>query len=383
MADILKRTPLYNLHISLGAKMVPFAGYAMPVQYPMGVLKEHQHTRTKAGLFDVSHMGQCFLNARDIAHGSDGTHEVIAAAIETLVPGEITKLKPGRMRYSLLLNEAGGVLDDLMITRPPMGSADGRLFMVVNAAVKDQDFAYLREKLGDKVEVGVMEGFGLLAIQGPKAVDVLAAHAPEVATMAFMSARPITLNGAKVFVSRCGYTGEDGFEISCQGKDAEGIAELLLGHDDVAPVGLGARDSLRLEAGLCLYGHDMDAQTSPVEAGLGFTIGKRRRAEGGFQGAGRILKELQDGPAKLRVGIQPQTRAPAREGTQIHTPDGAPIGTVTSGGFGPTFGGPIAMGYVDAAHAKIGTPIHLIIRAKAVPAKIVAMPFVQQNYYRG
>ncbi len=379
----LKRTPLYDLHIALGGKMVPFAGYEMPVQYPMGVLKEHQHTRAKAGLFDVSHMGQCFLNSKTVEHGSEGAHASIAAAIEKLVPGEIQKLKPGRMRYSILLNKDGGVLDDLMITRPPLSNMDGRLFLVVNAAVKEQDFDYFRSQLGEEVEVKVLEGFGLLALQGPKAVSVIASHVPGIEAMPFMSAQACDLNGAQVFISRCGYTGEDGFEISCHEGDAEGIAQLLLDHPDVEPIGLGARDSLRLESGLCLYGHDMDEKTSPVEANLGFALGKRRREEGGFFGAGRILDELKNRPSRLRVGLLPQGRAPAREGTKIHTPDGHEIGVVTSGGFGPTFGGPIAMGYVDVDFSETGTDVHLIVRGKSLPAKIADMPFVAQNYYRG
>ncbi len=383
MTDTLKRTPLYDLHVALGGKMVPFAGYEMPVQYAQGVLKEHQHTRTKAGLFDVSHMGQCFLNSKTVEHGSDGAHEMIAAALEKLVPGEIQKLKPGRMRYSLLLSEKGGVLDDFMITRPPMANADGRLFLVVNAARKDHDYAYLQAQLGDEVELQILEGFGLLALQGPMAAQVLADHAPEVATMAFMSARPIKLAGIDVFVSRCGYTGEDGFEISCHGKDAEAIAKLLLDHEDVEPIGLGARDSLRLEAGLCLYGHDMDESTSPVEANLKFALGKRRREEGGFLGAERIMKEYHDNPSRLRVGIAPSGRAPAREGVEIQTVEGTVIGKITSGGFGPTHNGPVAMGYVDFEHSHTGTDVNLIVRGKPQAAKIVDMPIVPQNYYRG
>ena len=259
----------------------------------------------------------------------------------------------------------------------------GRLFVVVNAAVKDQDFAYLRERLGDAFDVQVMEGFGLLALQGPMAATILASHAPEVATMPFMSAQSIALAGTQVFVSRCGYTGEDGFEISCQEKDAMAIARLLLAHDEVEPIGLGARDSLRLEAGLCLYGHDMDEHNSPVEANLGFALGKRRREEGGFAGADRILKELSDGPSILRVGIQPEGRAPAREGAEIQSVDGATIGRITSGGFGPTHGAPVAMGYVAAEFSKTGTPVQLMVRGKALPAKVADMPFVPQNYYRG
>ncbi len=380
---VLKKTPLHALHRALGAKLVPFAGYDMPVQYPMGVLKEHVQVRQKAGLFDVSHMGQCFLNTLEAEVGTAIAHDRIAAALETLVPGEIAKLKPGRTRYTVLLNEHGGIMDDLMVTRPPMEAARGRLFLVVNAAVKDQDFAVFREKLVGRAELQLLEGFGLLALQGPKAAEILAAHAPEVATMPFMSARPIRLDGRDVFCSRCGYTGEDGFEISTRPDDAEAVARLLLDHDDVEPIGLGARDSLRLEAGLCLYGHDMDTETNPVEANLTFAIGKRRREEGGFAGCETILAQMKNGADRLRVGLRPEGRAPVREGAEIQDTDGQPIGKVTSGGFAPTLGGPIAMGYVPRAFGDVGQDVHLILRGKPVLAQVVDMPFVTQNYYRG
>jgi len=380
---VLQKTPLHALHLALGAKMVPFAGYDMPVQYPMGVLKEHVHVREKAGLFDVSHMGQCFLNSVEAEAGTETAHVRIAAALETLVPGEIARLKPGRIRYTVLLNERGGIMDDLMVTRPSMEAAQGRLFLVVNAAVKDQDFAVFREKLAGRAELQVLEGFGLLALQGPKAAEILAEHAPEVASMPFMSARPIRLDGRDVFCSRCGYTGEDGFEISTRPVDAEAVARLLLDHDDVEPIGLGARDSLRLEAGLCLYGHDMDTQTNPIEANLAFAIGKRRRGEGGFAGCETILAQMNSGADRIRVGLRPQGRAPVREGAEIHDMDGQPIGKVTSGGFAPTLGGPIAMGYVPRGFAEAGQTVHLMLRGKPVRAQVVEMPFVPQNYYRG
>ena len=367
----LLTTPLDALHVRLGAKMVPFAGYSMPVQYPLGVLKEHLHTRTAAGLFDVSHMGQADLVGDDIA-----------AAMEELVPGEIQALKPGRIRYTQLLNADGGIIDDLMIARPVDGATD-RLHLVVNAACKDKDYAALEDHFGGRVLIESKDDRALLALQGPKAVDVLARFDPECAAMPFMSLRPVEIKGTNVVVARCGYTGEDGFEISIPTERAEAFAEVLLNESEVEAIGLGARDSLRLEAGLCLYGHDIDDTTSPVEADLVWSLGKRRRLEGGFPGDARILKELHEGPARVRVGLKPLGRAPAREGTEIETPDGTHVGVVTSGGFGPTVEGPVAMGYVAAAHAQPGTRLHLIVRGKALDADVVQLPFVPQRYYRG
>ena len=363
--------------------MVPFAGYELPVQFPMGVMGEHNWTREKAGLFDVSHMGQAFLKTKEAEHGTDDAHRAVADAMETLVPGEIRKLKRGRMRYSVLLNEDGGAADDLMISRPPNDDYQGLLYLVVNGAVKAQDFALIRDKLGDRAELDVNDDLALLALQGPKAAEVISKHAPEAAEMPFMSGQGAQIGEARVYLSRCGYTGEDGYEISVQADQAVAVARLLLADDDVAPIGLGARDSLRLEAGLCLYGHDMTPETNPVEANVAFVLGKRRREEGGFPGAERILKDHRDGPARLRVGLLPDGRAPAREGAEIQSTDGATIGAVTSGGFGPTFGGPVAMGYVDAAFAETGTQVNLIVRGKALPARVADMPFVPQNYYRG
>jgi len=377
MSDDLKILPLDGLHRELGGKMVPFAGYSMPVQFPMGVKDEHLWTRSKAGLFDVSHMGQAVLSVEG------GTHADVAALIEELVPGEIQKLGKGKIRYSLLMADTGGVLDDLMITRFPADlEKEGRLFLVVNAAVKDQDYAYISEKLSGRATLDILDR-SLLALQGPKAVDVIAAMDPEAVTMPFMSMRATELNGIRVGLSRCGYTGEDGFEISVANDDAEALARALLAHDDVAAIGLGARDSLRLEAGLCLYGHDMTSETSPVEANLTFALGKRRRTEGGFLGADRVLRELAEGTKTLRVGIKPQGRAPAREGVAIKSIDGEAIGTVTSGGFGPTVEGPVAMGHVDAAYAEEGTEVHLDIRGKLQPANVVRLPFTEPRYYRG
>lgn len=377
MADastILKHTPLDSLHHSLGGKMVPFAGYEMPVQYAAGILKEHLHTRAKAGLFDVSHMGQAVLSGPD--------HESVAAALETLVPGEIRALKPGRQRYTMLLNDEGGILDDLMVARPAGVGQDGRLMLVVNAARKHADYAYMTERLPDGIELAPLEDRALLALQGPAAADVLARHCPAARDLGFMTAGALEIDGAACHVSRSGYTGEDGFEISVPADEADRVAQALLAHPEVEAIGLGARDSLRLEAGLCLYGHDIDETTSPIEAGLAWAVGKRRRAEGGFPGAERILRELDEGPGRLRVGIRPDGRAPAREGTDVVDEDGGAIGTVTSGGFGPSVGGPVAMGYVAAAHAAPGMAIRLMVRGSPLPARVADMPFVPHRYHR-
>ncbi len=379
----LKRTPLHGLHLSLGAKMVAFAGYDMPVQYPDGVLKEHLWTRSRAGLFDVSHMGQAFLKTTETPRGTEAAHAAVAAAIESLVPGEILKLKRGAMRYSVLLNGDGGVLDDLMITRPAMASGDGMLFLVVNAACKDADFALIGSKLAGRAELEILDDRALIALQGPKAAAVINSHFPGAATQAFMSMRPLEWRGTHVLLSRCGYTGEDGFEISVPKEDAERFARALLDHPDVAPIGLGARDSLRLEAGLCLYGHDLDPSTSPVEGNISFVLGKRRKEAADFPGAARILRELTNGPRRLRVGLRPEGRAPAREGAEIVDAAGQKIGVVTSGGFGPTLNAPVAMGYVDAAYAKAGAPVKLMVRGKPLPATVADMPFVPHTYYRG
>lgn len=379
----LSKTPLHALHLSLGAKMVPFAGYDMPVQYTDGVLKEHLWTRESAGLFDVSHMGQAWLRTSEAARGTPEAHDRIAAALETLVPGEIRKLKLGGMRYSVLLNEQGGILDDLMVTRPAKSSGDGSLFLVVNAACKSKDFEHIAAKLAGVAELEIADDRALLALQGPKAASVVEALFPGSATQPFMSMRPLMWGDVGVLVSRCGYTGEDGFEISVPAAAAERLARALLSDPAVRPIGLGARDSLRLEAGLCLYGHDIDVQTSPVEGNIAFAIGKRRREEGGFPGAARILRELRDEPAILRVGLRPEGRAPAREGVEIQSEDGKRIGDVTSGGFGPSVGAPVAMGYVEAAYAASGTRVQLIVRGAALPARVVDMPFHPHRYYRG
>lgn len=376
----LKQLPLGDLHRELGGKMVPFAGYEMPVQYEKGVKAEHLHVREKAGLFDVSHMGQAFLEGPRL--GEEGAHQDVANAIEQLVPGEIRKLGRGRIRYTVLLNDDGGILDDLMITRLPAAEDEGRLFLVVNAAVKEQDFALIRERLSAFANLLVLENRALLALQGPTAHKVIGDFIPEAAEMPFMTAMDAEFEGLPILISRCGYTGEDGYELSIPADEAEFVARRLLAHDDVEPIGLGARDSLRLEAGLCLYGHDMTEAQSPVEASLQFAIGKRRRTEGGFPGAERIMKELTHGCSSVRVGIRPLGRAPAREGVEIQSTDGEVIGKVTSGGFGPTYDAPVAMGYVNAAQAEPGSKVNLIVRGKAMEAEIVTLPFVEQRYYR-
>ena len=368
MADqTLLETPLHSLHVSLGARMVPFAGYDMPVQYPQGIVAEHLHTRAAAGLFDVSHMGQLRLDGAGAA-----------AALERLVPGEIQALKPQRMRYTLLTDGNGGILDDLMVTN--MGD---HLFVVVNAACKADDTAHLKRALEPAVKVTPLSDRALIALQGPRAAAVLARLAPAVAAMPFMSMTAQALDGAACLISRSGYTGEDGFEISVPAASAERLARRLLAEAEVKPIGLGARDTLRLEAGLCLYGHDIDRTTTPVEADLGFALGKRRREQGGFLGAEKILRQLREGVARKRVGIKPEGRAPAREGTEILDSADAVIGKVTSGGFGPSVDGPIAMGYVASAHATPGTAVSLMVRGTPRPARIVTLPFAPHRYYRG
>lgn len=372
--DLLLETPLAGLHRELGAKMVPFAGYSMPVQYPLGILSEHNWTRTSAGLFDVSHMGQAVLVGPD--------HATTARALEALTPGEFQALAPGRIRYTLLTTPEGGIIDDLMVTRPADPVEDGRLYLVVNAGRKTIDYAHIAANLPADVRLEVAGDLALVALQGPKAAEVLARHCTDSAAMGFMTAIRTVVGGHDCMVSRSGYTGEDGYEISIAAGEAETLVRALLAEPEVEAVGLGARDSLRLEAGLCLYGHDIDEATSPGEADLGFAIAKRRRAEGGFPGAGRILAELAAGPARLRVGIKPEGRAPAREGTVIRDAAGAEIGLVTSGGFGPTAGGPVAMGYVPAEYAVIGTPLTLVVRGKDLAASVVALPFVPHRYFR-
>ena len=362
----LKTTPLHALHVALGAKMVPFAGYDMPVQYPTGILTELLHCRAAAGLFDVSHMGQLRLSGRNAAQ-----------AFEGLVPADIVALEPMRQRYTQFTNDSGGILDDLMVT-----NAGDHLFVVVNAACKDADLAHLQAKLPSSISIMPLPDRALLALQGPKAVAVLSRMAPEVAKMKFMSAASVSLEGVACFVTRSGYTGEDGYEISIPAEKAEAFARRLLAQPEVKPIGLGARDSLRLEAGLCLYGHDIDTTTSPVEADLVWSIGKRRRLEGGFPGAARIQRELKEGTTRKRVGVLPAGRAPVREGTELIA-GGKLVGKVTSGGFGPSLGGPLAMGYVETAFAKPSLKLEAIVRGKPLPVQVAPLPFVKTNYYSG
>ncbi|MEO1788823.1 MAG: glycine cleavage system aminomethyltransferase GcvT [Pseudomonadota bacterium] len=371
----LKRTGLYDLHVELGAKMVPFAGYEMPVQYPSGVMKEHLHCRSAAGLFDVSHMGQVLLRPRsgDVADA--------ARALEALVPVDVLGLSPGRQRYGFFTDDSGGILDDLMVA-----NRGDHLFVVVNAARKEADLALMGAGLGDACEVALVTDRALLALQGPQAEAALARIAPEVAEMRFMDVAVIGVSGGEIWVSRSGYTGEDGFEVSVPEAEAAGFARALLAMDEVEAIGLGARDSLRLEAGLCLYGSDIDATTSPVEAGLTWAIGKVRRADGeragGFPGAERILAEMAKGPQRKRVGLRPEGRAPMRAGTVIFTEDGAEIGAVTSGAFGPTIAGPMSMAYVTAPHSAIGTTVYGEVRGKRLPAQVTALPFTPANFKR-
>ena len=373
MSETLHKTPLHALHLELGARMVPFAGFDMPVQYPLGVMKEHLHTREQAGLFDVSHMGQIRLLGADAAR-----------ALETLVPVDIVDLPVGMQRYAMFTNESGGILDDLMVAN--LGNDE--LFLVVNAACKKQDLAHLQQHIGNRCDVQpLFEERALLALQGPAAVTVLARLAPEVAGMTFMQFRPITLLGQDCYVSRSGYTGEDGYEISVPAAAAEALARRLLAEPEVQAIGLGARDSLRLEAGLCLYGHDMNSATTPIEASLLWAISKVRRADGaragGFPGAAAIFAQQQQGVARKRVGLLPQERTPVREGAEIVDEAGNIVGAVCSGGFGPTLGAPLAMGYVDSEHAALDTSLYALVRGKRVALKVSKMPFVAQRYYRG
>ena len=361
-AEILRRTPLYALHLELGGKMVPFAGYEMPVQYPAGVLKEHLHTRAKAGLFDVSHMGQGFLA------GETG-------ALERVTPADVTGLKEGKQRYGLLLTPQGTIKDDFMFARLA-GEAD--LYLVVNAGGKEADFDYLNETLKGVASVTPRFDRALLALQGPAAEAVLARHAPGAAELTFMQVIRTTVAGAPAIISRTGYTGEDGYEISIEGADAERVARALLAEDEVLPIGLGARDSLRLEAGLCLHGHDIDDSIDPAQAALLWSIGKRRKEAKDFPGG---EKTMAGKPDKKLVGIKPDGRAPAREGAEIMA-DGRVIGRVTSGGFGPSFNGPVAMGYVETPFAADGTKIDLMVRGQALAATVAPMPFVPHTYKR-
>jgi aminomethyltransferase len=375
--NALKRVPLHATHLALGGKMVPFAGYEMPVQYAAGVLKEHLHTRAAAGLFDVSHMGQIVLRPKSGEVGD------AARALERLVPQDILAVAPGRQRYAQFTNDAGGILDDLMVA-----NFGDHLFLIVNAACKDADEAHLRAHLADICAIEPLTDRALIALQGPKAADVLGRHAPTVKAMRFMDAGPHRVMGIDCFVSRSGYTGEDGFEISVPASEAERFATTLLTDPAVLPIGLGARDSLRLEAGLCLYGHDIDEATTPVEGALAWSIQKSRRAggarAGGFPGADTILRQLDAGAPRRRVGLRAEGRAPVRENAPLYA--GAtstePIGTVTSGGFGPSLNAPVAMGYLPATHAADGATVFAEVRGQRLPLRVAPMPFVPHAYKR-
>jgi len=372
----LKKTPLHALHLSLGARMVPFAGYDMPVQYPAGVMKEHLQTRTAAGLFDVSHMGQVIIKAKS------GKYEDVALALESLVPVDILGLAEGRQRYGFFTDENGGILDDLMITH-----LDDHLFVVVNAACKDEDVAHLQKHLSDACDITVLDR-ALIALQGPRAVEALAELWADVAAMKFMDVRHCRLHDVSCLVSRSGYSGEDGFEISIPADKAVDVTNRLLEHPDVEPIGLGARDSLRLEAGLCLYGNDIDTTTSPVEAAIEWGMQKARRTggarAGGFPGAARILGELDKGVSRKRVGLKPEGKAPVRGHAKLYADaEGkAEIGEVTSGGFGPSVEGPVAMGYVPVSHTAPGTQIYAEVRGKYLPITVSALPFITPTYKR-
>jgi aminomethyltransferase len=373
----LKRTPLHALHLARGGKMVPFAGYDMPVQYAAGVLREHLHTRNSAGLFDVSHMGQIAL------HPKSGKVEDAALALERLVPQDIVGVAPGRQRYAQFTNGQGGILDDLMVAN--FGS---HLFLVVNAACKAEDEAHLRAGLSDTCVIEPLASRALIALQGPKAESALAKLCPGAPAMRFMDAAPRRVDGIDCYVSRSGYTGEDGFEISVPAERTDALASALLENSDVLPIGLGARDSLRLEAGLCLYGHDIDATTTPVEGALEWSIQKSRRhggaRAGGFPGADRILSELANGAPRRRVGLRPEGRAPVREGAPLFADaaSSAQIGAVTSGGFGPSVNSPVAMGYLPSSHALPGSLVFAELRGQRLPLLIAPMPFIPNAYKR-
>jgi aminomethyltransferase len=380
----LLKTPLHDLHVELGARMVPFAGYSMPVQYPAGLMAEHRHTREQAGLFDISHMGQLRLAGPDAA-----------AAFETLMPVDVVDLAPGKQRYGLLLNDEGGILDDLMF----FNEGHGSIFVIVNGACKVADIAHIQQKIGARCEVQPLPDHALLALQGPQAAAVLARLSPGAERFVFMTGGAVQIGGIPAFVTRSGYTGEDGFEISVAGRDADALARLLLAEPEVKPIGLGARNSLRLEAGLCLYGNDIDTTTTPVEASLNWAIQKVRRAggarEGGFPGAARVLAQLasattgaagrtdHDTLTRKRVGLVALERIPVRDGTVLQSFEGQDIGLVTSGLLGPTADRPVAMGYVATAFAEPGTRVQAIVRGKPVPMEVSAMPFVPTRYYRG
>ena len=371
-AESLKKTPLYNLHLDYGAKMMSFAGYEMPVQYPLGVKTEHLHTRNKAGVFDVSHMGQLKLSG-------DGADRFL----ESLVPVDIVNLPAGKQRYALFTNEAGGILDDLIVTR-----YDDCLYLVVNAACKEQDAQHLQSHLPEDVTLERLNDRTLIAIQGPMAADVMLRHVPDVAGMVFMDSRQIFIDGELCFISRSGYTGEDGFEISIPEKEVGRIAQQLLDHPEVELIGLGARNSLRLESGLCLYGHDIGVNTTPVEASLAWVISKNRRYDGersgGFPGAEKILQQIETRQVGIkRIGLIGSSKAPVREGADLVDEQGQRVGWVTSGTYGPSVEAPVAMAMINADYAALGTEVYALVRGKRLPMTVSKMPFIEQHYYRG
>jgi aminomethyltransferase len=377
----LLQTPLHQAHISAQARFTPFAGYDMPVQYPMGVLAEHRWTRQHAGLFDVSHMGPALLRLDAPTGDPEADYATLAAALEKCVPADLKGLKRGRQRYTFLLNDTGGIIDDLMVCRPEEDDKQDSLFLVVNAGTKANDFALISWALAGAATLTPLDDQALIALQGPQAAAAFAALVPQASDLTFMQARRLRWEGHSLAVTRSGYTGEDGFEILIDAAAAPALWARLCEDERVKPIGLGARDSLRLEAGLPLYGHDLDETISPVEAGLTFALSRRRLAAGDFPGADRIGRELAQGPARVRVGLKIDG-APAREGAQIATPDGAVVGRVTSGGFSPTLSAPIALAFAPPAFSAAGTALHAIVRGKAQPAEVVALPFVPHRYVR-
>ena len=379
-AEILKTTPLYERHVAAGGRMVPFGGYNLPVQYAPGIMAEHKWTREHAGLFDVSHMGPCFLELAQRSGDADADHAAIAAIIEPLISGDIAGLKPGQIRYTLLLNPEGGTMDDLMVARSPR--YPGSLYIVVNAGTKEADFAHIAKAAGDRAKLTRADDEALLALQGPEAIDVLSALLPGVVELGFMQYGPFDWEGRTLIVSRSGYTGEDGFEILAPASLATAFWDKLLSDERVKPIGLGARDSLRLEAGLPLYGHDLNETISPTEAALNFAISKRRREAADFPGAARILKEFSGELSRVRVGIRFEGRLPVREGAELVDESGCVMGQVTSGGFAPSLDAPIAMGYLPPADAYEGAPVIAMVRGKPVSGTVVAMPFVPHRYFR-
>ena len=377
--ETLKTVVLNDKHVALGGRMVPFAGYSLPVQYPTGIIAEHKWTREHAGLFDVSHMGPSFLELDASTGDAEADHAAIAAVVEPLICGDIAGLKPGQIRYTLLLNDEGGALDDLMIARSP--SAGGTLYIVVNAGTKENDFAIIGKAAAGKAKFARADDGALLALQGPEAAAVMAALVPGAADLGFMHYNSFEWQGARLMISRSGYTGEDGFEILCPPSHAAQLWDALLADERVKPIGLGARDSLRLEAGLPLYGHDLDETVSPTEAGLGFAVSKRRREARDFPGADRILKEHGGELSRLRVGLFVEG-APAREGAEITDGAGNVVGKITSGGFSPSLSRAIALGFVPPEHAKPGTQLQVSVRGRSQPATVAELPFVPHRYVR-